>query len=282
MTPAIEGSTARAGARLARPKLFLWLFLLAISNALLGFALQFYYAHDLASSLGNLFGISAIVWVAAAAGIALLVQPALQEPVRRLDLWMAGLIAAAVLVPIGPASSGALTLLSLYAIATSARGSNLRRAAIIFLAITGMLIWGRLVLALFSGPLLDADSFLVASLFGIGRVSNFISFADGSGQFAVAPGCSSLQGMSVAIVMWALVNQCFEVPFRRAALMALLAAFMVTIAINVLRIGAIGLFPAHFDQIHTGVGWHVFSWLTLISVAGICLYGARREIFQRA
>jgi exosortase/archaeosortase family protein len=271
-----------AGQRLTRPRLFFWLFLLAAGNALAGFALQFFHEHDLASSLGNLFGISAVVWVAAVAGLALLAEPAAPAPVRRLDWAIAAMIAVGALIPLGPASSVALTLLSIYAILTNASGSALRRAAIIFLAITGMLIWGRLALALFSGPLLDADSFLVASLFGMGRVSNFISFADGSGQFAVAPGCSSLQGMSIAIVMWALVNQWFDVPFSRSALIALLAALTVTIAINVLRIGAIGLFPTHFDEIHTGIGWHLFSWLTLISVAGICLYGARREIFQRA
>jgi exosortase/archaeosortase family protein len=265
-----------------RSRLFFWLFLLATANALVGFGLQFFHEHDLASSLGNLFGISAVVWVAAAAGLTLLAEPAAPAPVERLDWVVAAMTAVAALIPLGPASSVALTLLSIYAIVTSARGSTLRRAAIIFLAITGMLIWGRMALALFSGPLLDADSFLVATLFGMDRVSNFISFADGSGQFAVAPGCSSLQGMSIAIVMWALVNQWFEVQFGRSALIALLAALAATIAINVLRIGAIGLFPAHFDEIHTGIGWHVFSWLTLISVAGICLYGARREIRQSA
>jgi exosortase/archaeosortase family protein len=277
-----DRSISTAGTRPVRSWLFFWLFLLAAGNALTGFALQFYHEHDLASSLGNLFGISAVVWVAAVAGLALLAEPAPPAPVERLDWAVAAMTAAAALIPLGPASSVALTLLSIYAILTSASGSTLRRGAIIFLAITGMLIWGRLALALFSGPLLDADSFLVASLFGMGRVSNFISFADGSGQFAVAPGCSSLQGMSIAIVMWALVNQWFKVPFSRSALIALLAALTVTVAINVLRIGAIGLFPAHFDAIHTGIGWHVFSWLTLISVAGICLYGARREIHQTA
>ncbi len=271
-----------AGAQLTRSRLFFCLFLLAAGNALMGFALQFFHEHDLASSLGNLFGISAVIWVAAVAGLALLAEPVASAPIERLDWAVAAMTAVAALIPLGPASSVALTLLSIYAIVTSAPGSTLRRAAIIFLAITGMLIWGRLALALFSGPLLDADSFLVASLFGMARVGNFISFADGSGQFAVAPGCSSLQGISIAIVMWALVNQWFEVPFNRAALIALLAALSATVAINVLRIGAIGLFPAHFDEIHTGIGWHVFSWLTLISVAGICLYGARREIRQSA
>lgn len=277
-----QRSVATAGERPTRSQLFFWLFLLATANAMAGFALQFFHEHDLASSLGNLFGISAVVWVAAVAGLVLLAEPSAPAPIERLDWVIAAMTAVAALVPLGPASSVALTLLSIYAILTSASGSTLRRAAIIFLAITGMLIWGRLALALFSGPLLDADSFLVASLFGMARVSNFISFADGSGQFAVAPGCSSLQGMSIAIVMWALVNQWFEVPFSRGALITLLAALAATIAINVLRIGAIGLFPAHFDEIHTGIGWHVFSWLTLIAVAGICLYGARREIHQRA
>ena len=277
-----QRSVAFAGERLTRSRLFFWLFLLATANALTGFALQYFHEHDLVSSLGNLFGISAVVWVAAVAGLALLAERTAPAPIERLDWAIAGMTAVAALVPFGPASSVTLTLLSIYAILTSAPGSTLRRAAIIFLAITGMLIWGRLALALFSGPLLDADSFLVASLFGMERVSNFISFADGSGQFAVAPGCSSLQGISIAIVMWALVNQWFDVPFTRAAFVALLAALAVTVAINVLRIGAIGLFPAHFDEIHTGIGWHVFSWLTLVSVAGICLYGARREIHQRA
>ena len=74
--------------------------------------------------------------------------------------------AAAALVPLAIASMIGLSLVALYAIATSRPDAPLRRAALIFLAVTAALLWGRLVLATFSRPLLDLDASFVAALLG--------------------------------------------------------------------------------------------------------------------
>ena len=270
-----------AGLRLTRGALFFWLFLIAAGNGLAGFAVQWTLGHGLARSLADLFGISAVVWVAAFAALAILRSSETAEAPLRADWPVAAVVAAAALVPAGPASAVALTLLSGYAIATSNAGEPLRRAAIIFLSITGTLIWGRLLLALLSKSLLSADTFLVASLFGTEQTGNLIGYAGGGGALTVAPGCSSLQGMSVAFVFWALVNQWFQVRFTKAALGWLGAALAVTVAINVVRIGSMVMFPEHIEALHHGIGWHVFAWATLAAVAAICLYGARHAVFAR-
>jgi exosortase/archaeosortase family protein len=279
---AAEIDRQRPNAGLTRDQLFFWLFLLAAGNAIAGMAIHWTIGHGFWPSLVNLFGISAVVWLAGAAGLAIMRENDRPEPIRRGDWPIAIIVVGAALVPLGPASAGALTLLSLYGILTSPKDSQLRRAAIIFLTVTGVLLWGRMLLALLSRPLLTVDTFFVAKLFATEQRGNLLAFADRSGIMAVAPGCSSLQGMSIAIVLWALVNQWFKVPFGRSAVGWLLAALAATIAINVARIGSMVSFPQHLAELHTGLGWHLFSWTTLGVITAICLYGARREVFARS
>jgi exosortase/archaeosortase family protein len=271
---------ASTGARLDRAGLFFWLFLIAALNGFAGFALSAVAQGGWLVAALNLFGISAILWVALVAGLQLLrIEPGTGSATR-LD-WAAALAGlAAIALPSATISSGALTLFAFYALLTSVPGSGLRRASIIFLAISGALLWGRLLLALFSHPLLDMDAFLVARLAGVTQEGNVIAFADGSGAMAVAPACSSFQGISLAIVFWATINQWFEVPVGRRSLAWLAAAIAATVAVNVLRIAALAHFPTHFDSIHGGLGWHVAAWTTMILVALLCIYGARREIFR--
>ncbi len=276
------GSSASAVPALPidRPRLFLWLFLIAALNGLAGFALSAIAVAGWAGAALDLFGISAILWMALAAGLQLLRAAPRGEPATRRDFLVAALGLLAVALPSATISSGALTLFALHAFITAAAGSPLRRAAIVFLAVSGATLWGRLVLAAFSHPLLDLDAFLVSRIAGVAQEGNLIAFADGSGTMAVAPGCSSLQGISLALVFWATVNQWFEVRFSRRSLAWLGAAVAATVAVNVLRIAALAHFPAHFDSIHGGLGWHAAAWTTMILVAVLCVYGARREIFD--
>jgi exosortase/archaeosortase family protein len=272
-------SPARAQS-LDRPRLFFWLFLIAALNAFAGLALSSVAGAGWAGAALNLFGVSAILWVALAAGLQLLRAAPEGDPATRRDRIVAGVGLLAIALPSATISSAALTLFASYGLVTAAPASPLRRAAIIFLAVSGATLWGRLVLAAFSHPLLDLDAFLVARLAGVAQDGNLIAFADGSGTMAVAPGCSSLQGISLALVFWAAVNQWFEVPISRRSLAWLGAAVAATVAVNVLRIAALSHFPAHFDSIHGGLGWHVAAWTTMVLIAAACVYGARREIFD--
>jgi exosortase/archaeosortase family protein len=264
---------------LDRERLFLWLFPIAALNALAGTALASIAVAGWAGAAFNLFGISAILWVALAAGLQLLRAAPEGDPATRRDWVVAGAGLLTIALPSATISSGALTVFALYALATGASASPLRRAAIIFLAVSGTTLWGPLVLALFNHPLLDLDAFFVARVAGVAQEGNLIAFADGSGLMAVAPGCSSLQGISLALVFWATVNQWFQVPIGGRSLAWLGAAVAATVTVNVSRIAALSHFPAHFDSIHAGIGWHVASWTTMMLVAAICVYGARREIF---
>jgi exosortase/archaeosortase family protein len=267
-------------AAVGRNAFFLGLFLVAALNSFAGPAIRSVAEQGWAGALAGLFGISAILWAALAAGLKILADDPSREPLRPLDFPVAVLVAAAAAVPVATASMFGLTFLSLYAVATGGAGSPPRRAGIVFLAMTGALIWGRVLLATFSRPLLDLDALFVSAALGVEHRGNLLWSGDSLTRLVVAPGCSSMQGMSLALVFWATVNQLFEVPFGRRAAIACLLALAATVAINVLRIGAMLRFPEHLAAIHTGWGFHLSMWVTLAAVVAICLWGGRREIFR--
>jgi exosortase/archaeosortase family protein len=248
-------------------------------NAFAGLGIRTWTERGPAYAIFALLGVSAIVWIAVAAALALLAtaEGDREEP-GTADWVVAATVGLLSVLPVGTLSAAALTVLALYMIATSARGSSASRAGIICLAVTGTLLWGRVLLAFFSRPLLDADAWLVGSLFGSHQTGNLISFTDGTGRVIVAPGCSSWQGMSLAILFWATVNQWYRVRFGGRAVATCLLALAATVIINVLRIGAMVEFPRHLAEIHHGWGWHLSVWASLIAVGTVCFLGARREI----
>jgi exosortase/archaeosortase family protein len=271
--------TTAAAARLDRPRLLFWLVLLAALNAFAGPAVRIVPEHGLTYAIFELFGISAIVWVALAAALALL-HGAPPEPLRAGDTALAAGVILVALAPVSTASALSLAALGAWMVATAPAGTAVRRAGLVALAMTGPLVWGRILLALFSGPMLAADTWLVGEVTGAAQTGNILALADGSGRLGIAPGCSSWQGMSLALLLWVVVNQWFEVPFGRRAILVCLAALAATVAINVARIGAMVRFPAYLEEIHHGWGWHLSMWTTLAAVAAICLWGARREAFR--
>lgn len=271
---------ALAPRTLTRSALFSWLVLIATLNAFAGVALRTVPERGLAYALFELFGISAILWTALVAAVTLLRGDGEAAAIAVSDRLVAAAVVVAALLPFAPASAAALTLLAVWMMFRSPAGSPESRAGAITLAIAVSLLWGRVFLAMFSRPLLGVDSWLVGHLVGVGAVGNTLAFADGKGGIVVAPGCSSWQGMSLALVFWVTVNQWFRVPFGWKPLGWCLLALAATIAVNIVRIGAMVHFPAQLDQIHHGYGWHLAMWSSLILVCAICLYGARREIFR--
>jgi exosortase/archaeosortase family protein len=276
----LAGRGAGASAALGRSRLFFWLVMLAALNALAGIAIRIVPERGLTYAIFELFGISAIVWLALAASLALLWPHSDERAPSRLDLAVAAATVLVALMPVATASAIMLTVLALHIVMTSPTGSPGRKAGIIALTMSATLIWGRLALALLSRPLLDADTWLVALLTGANQAGNTLAFMDGTGGIAVAPGCSSWQGMSLALLFWVTVNQWFGVKASWRAAGWCLAALAATVAINVLRMAAMIRFPEHIADIHHGYGWHISMWATLIAVGAICLYGARREIFR--
>jgi hypothetical protein len=221
------------------------------------------------------FGISVVVWSAALAAIWLLLH-AEHQPVRKTDIAVAALAAAAMLVPIPPLSWLALTGIAVY-LAGSIPPGPMRRAAVILAAMTIPMFWSRLLFAALSGPILAIDANLVSWVVGTESDANMVPFADGSGVLFLEPACSSLTNVSLVVLCGVLIVKAYDQPWSAGIVRAMIAACLATIAINVCRMSLIGAFPAYYDTIHGPVGVTLAEWLTIIAVAGIYAGGIRNN-----
>lgn len=254
-----------------RERVYAFAYLLLALNALITFFEVAVLGHGWLAAVLNLFDVSAIVWLALGAGVALLWQAPV-APARRSDLVVLGLAVLAALVPVPTLSAGALTLAALWGWRGAPPGSPLRRASLIFLSVTAFLLWGRIGLAWGAGPLLQADARFVALLSGMRSAGNAVYFADGT-NFLIAPGCSSLHGISLALILWTTVVQYFAISPGRRAWLTLALAVVGSVVVNGLRLSVIAWRPREFDYWHTGTGGALFGWLALIVIVAVVYRG---------
>jgi hypothetical protein len=268
-------------AGLSRAELFAGLSILGFANGIAGRLHHAVLQDGAVAALISTFNISAVVWVAFFACPALLLRAPREPPVQA-DLIVAACAFGAFMLPIGPLSWIALTGLALYLLRDSfaRRGgqppSPLHRGAWILLATTGAMFWGRVLLLTASGPVLGTDAILVSWLTGMAHLGNTVQFADGTGYVWIAPFCSSLANVSLAILCWVLFAQFrgLRWSFGNAG-WCLLACLSVT-AINITRISLMVLHREHFDLIHGPIGAAVASWLSIAATVGVCALGTRR------
>ena len=178
--------------------------------------------------------------------------------------------------------SALLTGLGLYILRCFDPDSPGRRAAFVILAVTVPVFWSRLVFAMLSDLILQADAILVSWLTGTARTGNTIQFAGDQGYLYIGPPCSSLANVSLAILGWALFTQALARRPSLADLWWCLAACAAVIAINVTRIALIALHPEHFELLHTGIGATVANFLTLTAIVGINLIRVRGDSLVRS
>ena len=116
------------------------------------------------------------------------------------------------------------SVLSLYVLSVAPARSQLRRGVLIALAVTGPMLWGPALLEVFGTSFLKADAILVSTLIGTDRVGNIFSGAIGADgaptHFAIYPPCSSLHGMSIAVLAWITISKRLEVLGQRDILFA--------------------------------------------------------------
>lgn len=278
MIAAAARTAEQANSSNSRDKLFLWVFQILAANSLAGIIIRALAENGVGAALLSTFGVSAIVWVALGAGLALLARSKATETAHSTDVALAIAACLLAMLPMANISSVALTAFAAYAIWTSNPGSSARRAGAIFLAVTANLIWGRLILGMFSRSFLFIDAFFVTNLIGAPQVGNTIPFIGHPGLIIVTPGCSSLQGISLAIVFWVTVNQWFELKTTPRSLSWCGLALLAATGINILRIAALVRFPSYFDEIHVGWGAQLASFSTMLVIVAIVLWGARRDI----
>ena len=148
--------------------------------------------------------------------------------------------------------------------------------ALILLALTGPLIWGRLLLQLFAGPILSLDAHLVALVTGSEAAGNMVRFAGQNGRILIGDACSSMHNISLALVLWTTAAVMFRVRVDRGYLGigALMAAWMFLL--NIARLTLIDLRPADYLFLHNGAGAAFFGWTGLIGIAGFSGLGILR------
>lgn len=283
---AFVSAVSRASPGISRGRLFFWVSALLLLNALAGDILRYLGEHGFSRAIVDLFGINLIVWLAAAAALTLLKEADPESPAaNRLDWLAASLSIAAALIPAGTASALALTMVATYVFLSSPGRTPLRRASAILLSVCAAILWGRVVLALFSRTLLRLDGALV-SLFGVRSDENQLFFARDPGamdpSFVVAPGCSSLHSISIVLVFCALIHGWFNIRVTRKSLLVGAIAVATVVFINTLRLAAFAFFPAYFEEIHTGWIASAIAWTTILAIVAVVCLGMKREILQES
>lgn len=261
---------------ISRNRLFAGLVVLAFANGITENIGREVGEMGVAFALINTFGISVFVWAALLASIVLLWR----GPSRRsstLDLGVGAFATAAILLPIPSMSWLAITAMALYLMARPLGDDALGRAGAILLAMTVPLLWSRVLMSIFGDLILNIDASMVSWLVGTSRNGNVVPFADGSGAMWIAPSCSSLSNLSLAILCSVLFMNYTATSWSRQTLMVALCTCMAVVAINVVRIGLIGLYPAQFELIHGEIGATLAGWLTTLAIVAITYYGLKQR-----
>ena len=142
---------------LTRDRLFALNYLLLLVNAMATFVGEAVALRGAAGALLSLFDISAIVWLAIIACLALLWNSGSAAVIVRRDWVYTAIMACIAIVPFPALSAVFLVAAGLWGYFSSAMGSPARRAAVILISLSAFFFWGRLFLALGAGPMLAAD-----------------------------------------------------------------------------------------------------------------------------
>jgi len=261
---------------IARTDLFTGLVIIAFANGITENIAQAIGEKGFALALFGTFGISIFVWAALFFGINLL-RRAPPARASALDLIVAVGAIAAILIPIPSLSWLAIGAIALWLMARSSGHDLSRRAGAILLAMTVPMLWSRILMSAFGEAVLAVDASLVAWLVGTERNGNVVPFADGSGAMFIAPGCSSLSNVALAILCSVIFINATDSRWSGGKLAVALCACIAVIVINVVRIGLIGFYPSQFDLIHGDVGANIAGFLETAAILVICYFGMRRH-----
>jgi hypothetical protein len=265
----LDRSIGRAG-------LFAGAGVLAALNAQADQLLLTFQSMPFIAAFAFLGGVSAVVWFAMYAALKIGLEGG-PELVSRRDLAILAAVVALSFVPTSHAGRAGLLLAGAYLFATSDPGAASRRVALVLLALTGPLLWGRLLLLIFAGPILALDAHIVGSVIGSNVDGNLVRFSGIGKSFMIGGPCSSVHNISLAIVLWTTAAALFAIRIDRRYVAAGAAMVGWMFIVNIARLAAIGLFPASFDNLHAGLGAAMFGWAGLIGaalLAGLGVIGA--------
>lgn len=276
---AVRKFPLRIAADLRRGEYFAGLYVIGCASGFSSRMVQSTQEIGWAASLFSTFGISLIVWGSCIAGVSLVLRDKARG-VRAPEILLGSVFISLVVLPVGALSWIAVAGLSLYILFFT--GSiAIRRGASILLAVTVPMLWSRVLFNFFAQPILDADAAIVSWLLDTYRNGNLVGFADGSGQLAIYPPCSSLANVSLAILCWVALSEVTLHKKSTCDFLWCVAACAGVVAVNVSRMAIMGLSQGHYYTVHNQWGDMVANVITLALIVGISAAGVRRELFQR-
>lgn len=246
--------------------------ILAALNAEAGQILSTLTYQSTLEAVTGLAGISAVIWAAMVAAWNIGSQETQRLRGRR-DALVLTIIIALAFLPVSYAAQAGLLLCGAYLFVTSRAREPARRAALVLLALTGPLIWGRILLNLFASQILAVDAHIVSAVIGTKVDGNIFQAAGRGGRFIIGDLCSSVHNMSLAIVLWTTAAMLFDIRIDRRYLLVGVAMAGFMFALNIARLATIGLFPAYFTYWHFGTGAALFGWAGLIGAALLAGWG---------
>jgi exosortase/archaeosortase family protein len=265
--------------KFARASAFACAGVLAALNAQADHILVALKYQPLVTAVSGLAGISAVMWVAMYAVLRLGFEAG-RRAITRTDAIMLATVVILSFLPVSYAAQAGLLLCALYLLATSTSEDDLRRIALLLLALTGPLLWGRIFLQELATPLLSLDAHLVGFTIGTKVDGNTVQFAGSAKQFLIGTGCSSVHNMSLAIVLWTTAAVVFRIRIDARYIACGFAMAGLMFAMNIARLAAIGLYPGSFEFLHDGAGADLFGWAGLIGaglIAALGVLGAVRR-----
>jgi exosortase/archaeosortase family protein len=252
-----------------RAQLFAFVGLLAALNGFSDRLLLELKTTGVAHALLDLGGISAVGWFAFCAVVSIACEDGLAQQPGRRDLAIAGLVALLCLIPWASASAIAVLVCGVYASLSAEAGSRSRRIGVILLAFTGPLLWGQILLAWFAPLILGLDARLAGMSAGVPVSGNVLQDVPILHGLYIAPGCSSLHNMSLAVLLWATLLQLFRLRSTPYLVGVGVTGAVAMALVNIVRIAAIVRYPANYTYLHSGTGAELFAWLSLVVAAVI-------------
>ena len=261
----------------SRASLFAIIGCVAAVNGFAGKIAVAFYNQSFVVTVFDLGGVSAIVWFAIGSLFTIASEGGARPGMQPHDKAVASLTLALSFIPLNFASAIGLLLCGAYLAATSAKDSSDQRIAIIMIALTGPLIWGRFLLALIGPFLLGLDARLAGLLAGVPVQGNVVGLR-GGGSLYVALGCSSVHNMSLAVLLFVTLTQILRLRYTPILVLTGVGAALAMAIVNVLRLATLARFPQYFELMHTGWGGTLCGAISFVAAGAVIAGGVRAEL----
>lgn len=232
---------------------------LAVMNAVLPAAVEHVYQLGIVGALLNGFGQSFIIWLSIAIAVWLWNQssPPTESP-RATIVILSAVLSLSLVIPLATTAWIVTVLLALLWHCSYVHDRYSRAAVVLVLALSIREPATRLLLTLCSSEILGFDA-TIAALFleASGRqfdvVGNLIVQENGY-SLLILTGCSAFGNLSLSLLLWAALTLMLQQQFVRTDSVRVVAAAMLVIALNSLRLALMALGPGWYNLLHEGLG----------------------------